>query len=147
PVRGLRFLEPSPAGRGQGEGAGPAPQKQHPHPGPLPEGEGEAAAERVMIAPWPEADLSLVDEGIEARVARFQTVLGGLREMRARQGIAPKANVQFQVRCDAATTALLEPMRPYFVSMAAATVTEIGPAVAGPPLSAHFTGSGIDVYV
>jgi valyl-tRNA synthetase len=107
----------------------------------------QAAAESVMIAPWPEADPMLVNQEIEARFARFQTVLGGLREVRARQGIAPKANVAFQVRCDSATAALLEPMRPYFTSMAAATATEIGPSVAAPPISAHFTASGIDVYV
>jgi valyl-tRNA synthetase len=107
----------------------------------------QAASESVMIAPWPEADESLVNTEIEARFARFQTVLGGLREMRARHGIAPKANVQFKVRCDAATTALLEPMRAYFVSMAAATATEIGPNVAAPLISAHFTAAGIDVYV
>ena len=76
-----------------------------------------------MIAPWPEADPTLLNQEIEARFARFQTVLGGLREMRARQGIAPKANVEFMVRCDDETAKLLEPMRPYFTSMAAATAS------------------------
>ena len=32
-------------------------------------------AESIMIAPWPEADPSLVNEEIEARFARFQEVL------------------------------------------------------------------------
>jgi hypothetical protein len=107
----------------------------------------QAAAESVMIAPWPEPDESLVNQEIEARFARFQTVLGGLREMRARQGIAPKANVEFMLRCDDETAKLLEPMRLYFTSMAAATATEIGSTVAAPPISAHFTAAGIDVYV
>jgi valyl-tRNA synthetase len=145
PARGLRFSEPSPLGREQGEGA--KQEQTTPHPSPLPRGEGDGATESVMIAPWPEADPTLVNQEIEARFARFQTVLGGLREMRARQGIAPKANVEFMVRCDDETAKLLEPMRPYFTSMAAATATEIGPSVAAPPISAHFTASGIDVYV
>jgi valyl-tRNA synthetase len=120
---------------------------QHPHPGPLPKGEGVGAAESVMIAPWPEADKSLVNEPIEARFARFQEVLRGLREVRARQGIAPKTTIHFSARCDAAAAALLEPMRAYFETMAGATPTEIGPHVAAPPISAHFSASGIDVYV
>ncbi len=100
-----------------------------------------------MIAPWPEADESLVNEPIEARFARFQEVLRGLREVRARQGIAPKTTIHFSARADSAATALLEPMRAYFESMAGAVPTAIGPTVAAPPMSAHFTATGIEVYV
>lgn len=107
----------------------------------------QSAAESVMIANWPEADSSLVDEAIEARFARFQEVLSGLREVRARHGIAPKAPLQFDARCDEAAVALLDPMRPYFESMAGAIPNSIGPNVTTPAMSAHFTASGIDVYV
>ncbi|HZZ29755.1 MAG TPA: valine--tRNA ligase [Pirellulales bacterium] len=107
----------------------------------------QAAAESVMIAPWPLADLSLVNEEIEARFARFQEVLGGLREMRARQGIAPKTTIHFAAKCDIATSKLLEPMRAYFETMAGAVLTEIGSSVAVPPLSANFTATGIEVFV
>lgn len=105
------------------------------------------AAESIMIAPWPEADASLVNDAIEARFARFQEVLRGLREVRARQGIAPKTQMQFSARCDAGAAALLEPMRPYFETMAGSVLTEIGPNVVGGSLSAHFTATGIDLYV
>jgi valyl-tRNA synthetase len=107
----------------------------------------QPAAESVMIAPWPEADKTLINEEIEARFARFQQVLAGLREVRARQGIAPKAMVRFAARCDAESAALLEPMRPYFESMAGATLTEIGSAIKAPPLSAHFTAAGLEAFV
>jgi valyl-tRNA synthetase len=107
----------------------------------------QAAAESIMIAPWPEADESLINEEIETRFARFQEVLRGLREVRARQSIAPKAIVHFAARADAAGAALLEPMRSYFETMAGAVPTDIGPTVAAPPLSAHFTVSGVDVYI
>jgi len=106
-----------------------------------------AAAESIMIASWPEADPSLVDDEIEDRFARFQEVLRGLREVRARQGIAPKTAIQFSAKCDAAASKLLEPMRAYFETMAGAVPTEIGPTVAAPPLSANFTVTGIEVYV
>jgi valyl-tRNA synthetase len=107
----------------------------------------QAAVESVMIAPWPEADRTLVNEEIEIRFARFQEVLRGLREVRARQGIAPRAEISFVARCDAQAAKLLEPMRLYFETMAGAKPTAIGSQVTAPPMSAHFTASGIEVYV
>jgi valyl-tRNA synthetase len=108
----------------------------------------QAASESVMIADWPEADESLVNEQIEARFARFQEVLRGLREVRARhQTIGPKTVIHFSAKTDSAGAALLEPMRPYFETMAGAELTAIGPNVTAPPLAAHFAASGIDVYV
>src|SRR5262249_24915913 len=50
-------------------------------------------------------------------------------------------------RCGAEAAALLEPMRPYFISMAAAEPTAIGTSVITPPLSSSFTASGVEVYV
>jgi valyl-tRNA synthetase len=105
------------------------------------------ASESIMIALWPEADPLLIDDEIEDRFARFQEVLRGLREVRARQGIAPKTAIQFSAKCDTAASKLLEPMRAYFETMAGAVPNEIGPAVAAPPLSANFTVTGIEVYV
>ncbi len=107
----------------------------------------QAVCESVMIAPWPVAEESLINEPIETRFARFQEVLRGLREVRSRQDITPKTTIRFSAHCDAAAVALLEPMRTYFESMAGAVLTEIGPQVAAPSLSAHFTASGIEVYV
>jgi valyl-tRNA synthetase len=104
-------------------------------------------AESAIIAPWPRADAALQDGAIEDRFARFQALLGGLREVRARQNIAPKTPIHFSVRCDADTAKLLEPMAPYFASMAGATATVWGPAVQSPPLSANFTAAGCEVFV
>ncbi len=60
-----------------------------------------------MIAPWPKADTARQDAQIEARFARFQEVLRGVREIRSRQNIPPKTKIDFVVRCDAATAELL----------------------------------------
>ena len=43
-----------------------------------------------MIAPWPECDPQRQDAEIEAQFARFQEVLRAMRDIRARQGVAPK---------------------------------------------------------
>ncbi len=106
------------------------------------------AAESIMIAPWPEADSSLVNEEIENRFARFQEILRGLREVRARHStIGPKTTIQFSAKCDSATTKLLEPMKPYFETMAGAILTAIGTTVAAPPLSSNFTAKGAEIFV
>jgi valyl-tRNA synthetase len=119
---------------------------------------GEAAPERgltkptraaasVMIAPWPEADRSLQDPAIESQFAKFQAVLAGLREVRSRQDIPPKTPIQFAVKTDPVTQKLLEPMAPYFASMAGATATAWGPNVQAPPRSANFSAAECDVFV
>jgi valyl-tRNA synthetase len=106
-----------------------------------------APAESVIVAPWPQADATFQDAQIEARFARFQTLLGGLREVRARQNIAPKTPIHFSVRCDGDTAKLLEKMAAYFASMAGATATDWGPGVQSPPLAANFSAAGCEVFV
>ena len=105
-------ISPRPSGRGAG-------------------GEG-IAAESIMIAPWPQADVARQDAVIEARFARFQEVLRAVRDIRNRQGVPQRTQIDFAVRCDLATAELLKPMEPYFVSMAEARPTGWGPEVAAP---------------
>lgn len=107
----------------------------------------ESAAESIMRAPWPETDTARQDPEIEAQFARFQEVLRAVRDIRARQGVAPKAPLAFSVRCEASVAELLQPMEPYFESMANAKASAIGPEVVAPPLSAHVSLAGMDVYV
>lgn len=105
------------------------------------------AAESVMIAPWPTANDAHEDAEIEARFSRFSEVLKGLREIRSRQNIAPKVHVEFSVRTDTATVALLQPMASYFESLANAKATAWGMNVEAPTPNATFNLPGIDVYV
>jgi valyl-tRNA synthetase len=107
----------------------------------------ESAAESVMRAAWPESDPARQDAEIEAQFARFQEVLRAVRDIRARQGVAPKTSLRFSVRCDVAVGDLLSPMEPYFQSLANARAVSFGPAVVAPPLSAHVALAGMDVYV
>jgi valyl-tRNA synthetase len=107
----------------------------------------QPAVESIMLAPWPECDPMRQDPEIEAQFARFQDVLRAVRDIRARQGVAPKTSLAFSVRCDAAVAELLKPMEPYFEPMANARPTGFGADVAAPALSAHVTLPGIDVYV
>jgi valyl-tRNA synthetase len=109
--------------------------------------DSKPAAESIMIAPWPEADAARQDEQIEARFARFQDVLGGLREVRSRQNIPPKTPLKFRMRCDAATADLLRPMEPYFEAMAGAKATAWGAEVQPPAESTNFVVPAGEVFV
>ena len=105
------------------------------------------AAESVMVAPWPTADPARIDATIEAQFARFQDVLRAVRDVRSRQNVAPRAPLEFSVKCDAATRDLLSPLEPYFQSLAAARPTVIGPAARAPELAASVVLPGMEVYV
>jgi valyl-tRNA synthetase len=107
----------------------------------------QVPAESIMVAAWPAADAQWQDAEIEARFARFQDVLRGVREIRSRQNIPPKTKIDFFVRCDAATAELLRPMEIYFVSMAGATSRGLGPDVQLPAASASYTLPGIEIFV
>jgi valyl-tRNA synthetase len=126
-----RGLEPSPVGRGQGEGMSQASASSTGKQSSLTPAlsRRERGTKSVMIAEWPAADTSRIDPTIEARFARFQEMLRGLRDIRARQNITPKTAIRFALKCDAATADLLRPMGSYFASMAGAEATGWGEAV------------------
>ncbi|MFM2097287.1 MAG: hypothetical protein RIS70_4411 [Planctomycetota bacterium] len=105
------------------------------------------AVASIMCADWPKADEACIDPEMEARFARFQNVLGALREIRSRQNIAPKKAIRFSVRTDAENAALLQPMAIYFQSMANAEIAEIGGSVVPPATHAMINASGMDVFV
>jgi len=106
-----------------------------------------AATESVMIAPWPAVDKSRQDAESEARFARFQDVLAGLREIRSRQNIPPKTEISFSLKSDDATAKLLAPMAPYFESMAKARGVAWGPTATAPATSANVITSAGELFV
>jgi valyl-tRNA synthetase len=106
-----------------------------------------AAAPSIMVASWPTGDAKRRDSMVETQFARFQEVLGGLREVRSRQNIPPRTTMRFTARCDRAMADLLQPMEPYFEAMAGAFATGWGPDVAAPATSAKFAAEGIEIYV
>ncbi|MEQ8838860.1 MAG: class I tRNA ligase family protein, partial [Lacipirellulaceae bacterium] len=112
---------------------------------------GEATAESVCIAPWPEAQVSHIDESIAEQFSDFQAVLSAVREIRTRQNVPQKEAIEFSVKCDAEQAARLTAMQPYFTQMARATGVTLGPDAAPPETSASVALSGkqagVEVYV
>jgi valyl-tRNA synthetase len=107
----------------------------------------ETPSQHIIVAPWPTSDSRWIDAAIEERFARFQSVLGALREIRSRQNIAPKVPITFGVKCDPALAALLDPMTPYFASMANANSLGYGPNVVAPVPAANTILSGLEIFV
>jgi valyl-tRNA synthetase len=107
----------------------------------------QKAPEWLITAPWPAADLRWQDKETEARFAVFQQALGAIREIRSRQNIAGKNALQFAIKCDPATAALLKPMTAYFQSMANAQATGMGPDVAIPATNAKAALAGMEIFV
>lgn len=107
----------------------------------------EKASESITIASWPIADLNRVDREIEEQFALFQELLRGLREVRARQNVAPKTEIRFSVRCDGDVADLLSPMAPYLKGMAGATAVAWGKEIEVPPLSANVSSVKMEIFV
>ncbi len=105
------------------------------------------AAESICIAPWPEAEVSHIDPAIEKQFAKFQAVMSAVRNIRTENNIPPKEAVSISVRCDAKTQTLLEPMLPYFESMARATSTGMGSDVTPPERAASKAIEGMEVHL
>ena len=90
--------------------------------------EAEPAGRFVMLAAWPKVFPGDVGDGqIERQFEVFREVLGGIRRIRSSQNIAPRETVPVAVRCDAATEALLAPMKVLLESLAGADVITLGP--------------------
>ncbi|MFO0262096.1 MAG: valine--tRNA ligase, partial [Planctomycetota bacterium] len=84
---------------------------------------------------------------IEAQFALFQDALGALREIRARQNIAPKKEIACVIRCDQQTAERLRPLAIYFGQLANATLGDLGPAVSTPQLGAQVAVGAAEVHV
>lgn len=105
------------------------------------------AVESIMVAAWPTADSTHIDQAIEAQFAKFQASLGALREIRSKQNIPPKAEIEFVIRCSEADETLLKPMSNYFASMSKAKLVGIGVDALPPKPNATLSLPGLEIFV
>ncbi|MDR0520490.1 MAG: class I tRNA ligase family protein [Planctomycetaceae bacterium] len=99
--------------------------------------------ESLSVAAFPVANEEFIKPEIEKQFAVFQELLRAVRDVRASRNIPPKTEISFSVKCDAATSKLLEPMKPYFASMARAKMQDSG----GKGLTATVPLAGMDLIV
>jgi valyl-tRNA synthetase len=105
------------------------------------------ASDSIMVAAWPDVEANRINPEIESRFALFQSTLGALREIRSRQNIPPRSEVEFWVRCDSTAAQLLEPLSPYFARMAQATASGYGDQVSPSGPTATVLLPGMEVIV
>jgi valyl-tRNA synthetase len=104
-------------------------------------------AETLMTARWPEPPADWLDEPTERQFGTFLAVVGGIREIRARQNVPPRTRVPAAIRCPADLAGLLEPMRGAITSMATVALGEIGPAAALSPGATSAAAAGCELLV
>ncbi|MGN6134332.1 MAG: valine--tRNA ligase [Aureliella sp.] len=109
--------------------------------------ESVEAVPYIIRAPWPKPNAADRDEAIEKQFAKFVAVLGALREIRSRQNLPPKAELAFQLQCDAETVRLLRPMEEFFKALAGASISTWDPQAARPDMAAQLNADGMEVIV
>ena len=105
------------------------------------------ATESIMLAQWPVADGARIHVEIEQQFSQFQEVLRAVREIRSRQNIAPRDEIEFSIHCSVADEQLLRPLEGYFESMANARCVAWGELVAAPENSASVRVGEMEVFV
>jgi valyl-tRNA synthetase len=108
---------------------------------------GLSLPDSIMRADWPKADASHVDEQSERRFRLFQAVVGAVREIRSRQNIAPRKQLDFYLRADDDFCRLLQPMQTYFLSLANARMAGCGLNVQVAGATASVNAAGMEVLV
>jgi valyl-tRNA synthetase len=101
----------------------------------------------IIRADWPAVHEEHIRPEVERQFAHFVDLVGAIREIRSRQNIAPKAAIQFCVRCEPEMEKLLAPMACFLQSMAGATATQWSSSPTLTPISAQFAMDQMDVYV
>jgi len=105
------------------------------------------ATESIMLAQWPVADVARIHVEIEQQFSQFQEVLRAVREIRSRQNIAPRDEIEFSIHCSSADEQLLRPLEGYFESMANARCVAWGESVETPENSASVRVGEMEVFV
>ncbi len=107
----------------------------------------EPVSDALIVAPWPLVATKWQSTEIEQQFSLFQQTLGALREIRAKQNIAPRKEIQFAIRGPESVTTPLSAMASYFKRMAAAELTEIGASIVPPSINAPFVLNDFEIFV
>ncbi len=108
----------------------------------------ETQSPAIIAATWPELDSSWKNSEIEDQFSLFQTTLGALREIRARQqNISNRDQINFSIKCNADIANLLNPLSGFFSSMANADLTAMGTDVSPPEINATLAKPNMEIFV
>jgi len=105
------------------------------------------AAESVMIAPWPDLPLSMIDSALEKRFERLQETIVAVRNVRSVYGIAPGAPLKLFMRCAPDVAEQLKAVAGQFDFLSKTMLEAAGLDVTAPEGSVSFSMPDADGYI
>jgi valyl-tRNA synthetase len=104
--------------------------------------------ESIMIAPYPEFDAELADEGVERQIDLIQEIIVKVRNIRAEMNVDAKQTVPVRIAVtDPSMTTLLADAREYVFKLAQVSQFEIVSQLSGDKLSARAVAGGLSLEV
>jgi valyl-tRNA synthetase len=104
--------------------------------------------ESIMIAPYPEFELELADEGVEAQIDLIQEIIVKVRNIRSEMNVEARQSVPVRIAVtDPSLTALLSDAREYVFKLAQVSQFEIVSQLSGDKLSARAVAGGLSIEV
>jgi valyl-tRNA synthetase len=109
--------------------------------------EPEPASESVVIAPWPAFPATWKDRAMELRVARMQSLVRSVREVRNRYLIKNRVPLNVFVRCGSGVAEDFQALQAFIALLADVGQLECGPDTTRPKQSATIVESDFEAYV
>ncbi len=101
----------------------------------------------IITAEWPTSKLEHQDPDIEQQFSFFQVALAAVREIRSRQNLAPKTEIDIFIRAGGSEVEALKPLLGYFPSMARAHCRKAADRLDPPAINATVTLDDMEVIV
>jgi valyl-tRNA synthetase len=112
-----------------------------PHPSPL------TPPPSVVIAPWPEYPAEWIDAGVEARFARMQELVRGVREVRNRYQVDDKTRLDVSVKASEAIAKDFTELAAFIGPLAGIANFTAGPTVPKPKQSGSVVRPEFEAFV
>ena len=109
--------------------------------------EPTAPAESVCIAPWPAYPAAWIDAGVEARFARMQELVRGVREVRNRYQVDDKQKLDVTVKASEAVAADFTALGAFIGPLAGIASFTASPSAAKPKQAGGVVAADFEAYV
>ena len=105
------------------------------------------AEDSVCIAKWPEYPAAWIDAGVEARFARMQDLVRGVREVRNRYQVDDKQKLDVTVKCSDAVAADFNALAAFIGPLAGIATLTAEPGAAKPKQAGGIVRPEFEAYV
>ncbi|MFN9720269.1 MAG: valine--tRNA ligase [Planctomycetota bacterium] len=106
-----------------------------------------ATTESVMVAPWPDLPVTMIDTALEKRFERLQETIIAVRNVRSVYGIAPGAPLKLFMRCAPDVAEQLRAVSGQFDFLSKTMLEAAGLDVTAPTGSVSFSLPDADGYI